>query len=43
MIGAQLRLKQPTGWFAAGKEVAQALNLLSDGAFQAVHVDLSER
>jgi hypothetical protein len=34
VIGAQLRLKQPTGWFAAGKEVAQALNLLSDGAFK---------
>jgi hypothetical protein len=34
MIGAQLRLKQPTGWFAAGKDVAQALNLLSDGAFK---------
>jgi hypothetical protein len=34
MTGSQLRLKQPTGWFAAGREVAQALNLLSDGAFK---------
>jgi hypothetical protein len=29
-----LRLKNPTGWFAAGKEVAQALTLLPDGAFK---------
>ena len=34
MTGPQLRLKQPTGWFAAGREVAQALSLLSDGAFK---------
>jgi hypothetical protein len=34
MNGSQLRLKQPTGWFAAGREVAQALSLLSDGAFK---------
>src|SRR5260370_15841127 len=34
MTGSQLRLKQPTGWFAAGREVAQALRLLSDGAFK---------
>jgi len=34
MTGAQLRLKQPTGWFAAGKEVAQAISLLPDGAFK---------
>jgi hypothetical protein len=27
-------LKQPTGWFAAGREVAEALTLLSDGAFK---------
>src|SRR4029079_523131 len=27
-------LKQPTGWFAAGREVAQALAVLSDGAFK---------
>jgi len=30
----RLILKQPTGWFAAGWEVAQALALLSDGAFK---------
>jgi hypothetical protein len=34
MTGSQLRLKQPTGWFAAGREVAQALSLLSDGVFK---------
>lgn len=34
MSTARLILKQPTGWFAAGREVAQALGLLSDGAFQ---------
>jgi len=33
MSAARLILKQPTGWFAAGQEVAQALALLSDGAF----------
>jgi len=31
---ARLMLKQPTGWFAAGREVAQAMTLLSDGAFK---------
>jgi len=31
---ARLILKQPTGWFAAGREVAQALALLSDGTFK---------
>lgn len=30
----QFRLKQPTGWFAAGHEVDDALSLLSDGAFR---------
>jgi hypothetical protein len=30
----RLILKQPTGWFAAGREVAQAMTLLSDGAFK---------
>lgn len=30
----RLILKQPTGWFAAGREVAQALEMLSDGAFK---------
>jgi hypothetical protein len=34
MTGAQFRLKQATGWFAAGKEVAQALAILPDGAFK---------
>ena len=29
-----LRLKHPTGWFAAGREVSRALPLLSDGAFR---------
>src|SRR6516225_9798005 len=29
-----LRLKHPTGWFAAGREVSRALRLLSDGAFK---------
>jgi hypothetical protein len=28
------RLKQPTGWFAAGREIEQALLLLSDAAFK---------
>ena len=34
MSTVRLVLKQPTGWFAAGREVAQALGLLSDGAFK---------
>ncbi|HLK64490.1 MAG TPA: hypothetical protein VKU19_13690 [Bryobacteraceae bacterium] len=34
MSAARLILKQPTGWFAAGREVAQALALLSDAAFK---------
>lgn len=34
MSAARLILKQPTGWFAAGREVAQALALLSDGGFR---------
>jgi hypothetical protein len=34
MSTARLILKQPTRWFAAGREVAQALVLLSDGAFK---------
>jgi predicted transcriptional regulator len=29
-----LILKQPTGWFAAGREFTQALTILSDGAFK---------
>jgi hypothetical protein len=28
------KLKYPTGWFAAGREVARATTLLSDGAFK---------
>jgi|SRR5580704_14303166 hypothetical protein len=34
MTGPPRRLKQPTGWFAAGREVAQALHVLPDGAFK---------
>jgi hypothetical protein len=34
MSATRLLLKQPTGWFAAGREVADALELLSDGAFK---------
>jgi hypothetical protein len=34
MSAVRLVLKQPTGWFAAGREVAAALSLLSDGAFK---------
>jgi hypothetical protein len=34
MNAPRLILKQPTGWFAAGREVAQAMVLLSDGAFK---------
>lgn len=41
MTAARLTLKQPTGWFAAGREVAQALALLSDGAFKLyIHICL---
>lgn len=32
--GTRLQLKQPTGWFAAGREVACALQLLSDATFK---------
>ena len=36
------RLKHPSGWFAAGREVARALVLLSDGAFKLyVHLCLN--
>ena len=34
MSTPRLILKQPTGWFAAGREFAQAIPLLSDGAFK---------
>jgi hypothetical protein len=30
----RLQLKQPTGWFAAGREVAEALTLLPDPSFR---------
>lgn len=41
MSTARLTLKQPTGWFAAGREVAQALAVLSDGAFKLyIHICL---
>ena len=42
MSAPRLILKQPTGWFAAGREFAQAMTLISDGAFKLyVHVCLS--
>jgi hypothetical protein len=34
MSTPRLILKQSTGWFAAGREFAQAIPLLSDGAFK---------
>ncbi len=34
MMPARLRLKHSTGWFAAGREVAAALEILSDAAFK---------
>ena len=34
MSTLRLILKQPTGWFAAGREFAQAITILSDGAFK---------
>jgi hypothetical protein len=37
----RITLKIPTGWFAAGREVARAMALLSDGAFKVyMHVCL---
>lgn len=37
----RITLKNPTGWFAAGREVTRAMALLSDGAFKVyVHVCL---
>jgi len=42
MSTPRLQLKQPTGWFAAGREFAQALTLLSDSAFKLyVHLCLN--
>src|SRR6516225_11261112 len=29
-----MKLKHPQGWFAAGREVSRAMELLSDGAFK---------
>ena len=34
MSEARLQLKHPVGWFAAGAEMKQALQILSDGAFK---------
>ena len=34
MSAPRLILKQPTGWFAAGREFQQAMRLLSDSAFK---------
>jgi hypothetical protein len=34
MNAARMRLKHATGWFAAGREVAEAMGLLSDAAFK---------
>ena len=34
MSQQRIALKNPTGWFAAGREVARAMALLSDGAFK---------
>ena len=42
MSAPRLILKQPTGWFAAGREFAQAMTMVSDGAFKLyVHVCLT--
>lgn len=42
MSQQRIALKNPTGWFAAGREVARAMTLLSDGAFKVyVHVCLT--
>jgi hypothetical protein len=32
--GTRFELKQPTGWYAAGREVASAMRLLSDATFK---------
>jgi hypothetical protein len=43
MTGSQgAKLKHPTGWFAAGREVVRASGVLSDGAFRLyIHLCLS--
>ena len=38
MSAPRLHLKQSTGWFAAGREFAQALTLLSDSAFKSMFI-----
>jgi hypothetical protein len=38
----RMALKNPTGWFAAGREVARAMALVSDGAFKVyMHICLT--
>jgi hypothetical protein len=42
MSQQRIALKNPTGWFAAGREVTRAMALLSDGAFNVyMHVCLT--
>jgi len=42
MSQQRVALKNPTGWFAAGREVSRAMELLSDGAFKVyMHVCLT--
>jgi hypothetical protein len=42
MSEQRMALKNPTGWFAAGREVSRAMALLSDGAFKVyMHVCLT--
>jgi hypothetical protein len=43
MSRPQLVLKQSTGWFAAGWQFAQALEELSDPAFQTLRLGLPAR
>jgi hypothetical protein len=42
MTERRITLKNPAGWFAAGREVARAMSILSDGAFKLyMHVCLT--
>ncbi|MCU1294037.1 MAG: hypothetical protein JWP08_2887, partial [Bryobacterales bacterium] len=42
MSQQRIPLKNPMGWFAAGREVTRAMALLSDGAFKVyMHVCLT--
>lgn len=42
MSQQRIALKNPAGWFAAGREVTRAMTLLSDGAFKVyMHVCLT--